>query len=68
MTPMKKTPTLQEISQFSNAEIDQFIADFLASGDYHSAPEPDVIQSIMNFSRIFYNPLGLKGFPGYISN
>ncbi|MGM0612634.1 MAG: hypothetical protein ACQESM_03885 [Bacteroidota bacterium] len=65
---MKKTPTLQQISQFSNAEIDQFIADFLANDAFHWGPGSGVIQNIMNFSRIYNNPMGSEYFPGYLSN
>ncbi|MFW6019642.1 MAG: hypothetical protein ACOCPM_03600 [Bacteroidales bacterium] len=65
---MKKTRTLQQISQFSNAEIDQFIADFLANEFYHLGPDSGVIQNIMKFSRIYCNPMGSENFPGYVSN
>lgn len=65
---MNKTVTLEEISNFSDVEIDRFIADFLANGNHQYAPDSSIVQNIMNFSRVWSNPLSSDVFPGMISN
>ncbi|MFO8086946.1 MAG: hypothetical protein R6T91_03945 [Bacteroidales bacterium] len=65
---MKKTPTLDEIAQFSNAEIDQFIDDYIHYGFCQSRPSVRVIRSIMDFSMAYSNPFGSGQYPGYLKN
>lgn len=65
---MNKTPTFEQISHFSNVEIDQFIADFLANGNHQTAPDFAVINNIMNFSKAYSNPFNDDFFMGIINN
>lgn len=65
---MKKTPTLNEIAQFSNSEIDQFIDDFIQHGYCQSGPSARIIRSIMDFSMAYSNPFVNGQYPGFLKN
>ncbi|MFW6224104.1 MAG: hypothetical protein ACOC4R_00445 [Bacteroidota bacterium] len=65
---MNTTFTLEEISHFSDAEIDRFIDEFLINGNHQQQPGSSVINNILNFSRVYAHPLAPKNYPGIIHN
>ncbi len=65
---MNTTFTFEEISQFSDAEIDRFIDVFLINGEHHHKPGSSVIDNILNFARVYSHPLAPNNYPGIIDN
>lgn len=65
---MNQTFTLEEIINFSEAEIEQFIDDYIQNGEDFYSPGHQVIQNIMNFSGAYHSPITSNNYPGVINN
>lgn len=65
---MNKTFTLEQVINFSDAEVDQFIDDFIKYGDHRHSPSRGVIHNILSFSLTYYIPFPSESFPGVINN